>query len=95
MAFNSEKKGPRLSRRKFLSRSSHVATGAAFLPFFEPAGVEASPLADKGERVSLDGVWKFRLDPDSSGEKNRWFAAVNCPLFTRESYYCICNRNLL
>lgn len=75
MAFNSQKNKSRVSRRKFLSRSSQLAAATALLSVPESARAAASPFADNRERVSLDGMWKFRLDPDSSGEKNNWFAA--------------------
>jgi beta-glucuronidase len=64
---------PPISRRKFLHRSSHLAAAAA-LALPEDHQTATPALSGNHERVSLNGWWRFRLDPQTEGEKNRWFA---------------------
>ena len=79
MAFDFNKNGPHVSRRNFLSRTSQAAAAAALLSLPERVLAEASPPPGGGGRVSLDGMWYFRLDPGAAGEKSGWLAAELSP----------------
>ncbi len=62
------------SRRNLLSRLLRTTLAAAALPAMASAQVEdpvASCLNSDTEH-SLDGEWLFRLDPDGTGEAQRW-----------------------
>lgn len=67
-----------LTRRDFLKNAG--GTGAlALLPAVSAASESTEPAANcSGEtretvRISLDGEWQFRTDPDNRGESARWF----------------------
>jgi beta-galactosidase len=62
------------SRREFLTHTSGAVLGGALpLRGLAPDPLDRSPSADRS--VSLDGEWWFRLDPNASGEADRWFAS--------------------
>jgi beta-galactosidase len=66
------------TRRKFLQTASSLALGVS-LPS-AAAGTQmgmATPL-DRAQttRVSLNGVWGFRLDPHNVGQANGWYTPV-------------------
>jgi len=56
------------TRRRLLKLGTLAPLAAAVAPGSETA--PASSLA--GERISLDGSWQFRLDPQGSGESQGW-----------------------
>jgi beta-galactosidase len=63
------------TRRKFLQVASSLAVGAS-LPSAAAAGQLTTPsLADdaRTRRVSLNGLWQFRLDPGNVGQTNGWY----------------------
>jgi beta-galactosidase len=64
-----EKGNPVFSRRQFLTVTSSLAAAAS-------VGVTADAASRtsvaRTERVSLDGIWQFRLDPDDVGQTRNW-----------------------
>ncbi|HEX6803353.1 MAG TPA: glycoside hydrolase family 2 TIM barrel-domain containing protein [Terriglobales bacterium] len=64
------------TRRKFLQTASSIALGAS-LPQAASAAPEktsARPTVDdQTQRISLNGTWQFRFDPDKTGERNGWY----------------------
>src|SRR5690606_34897121 len=70
-----------LNRRNFLKNAG--GTGAlALMPGLNlSAGTAGQRLQGKTEeahddlRISLDGAWSFRTDPDNRGVDKQWFAA--------------------
>jgi hypothetical protein len=41
-----------------------------------PVRAEEPSADEQGDRISLAGSWRFRLDPDAQGVDQRWFAAA-------------------
>jgi len=64
------------SRRHFLTQN--LALGALGV-VLEPAHIPLSSDIRQTERLSLNGPWLFRLDPDDEGEKQSWFAGNQQP----------------
>jgi beta-galactosidase len=58
------------SRRDFLTRTS-LGT-AATLAVTAPAWTASAPGEVMTRRISLDGVWLFRTDPENAGESRGW-----------------------
>jgi beta-glucuronidase len=59
------------SRRRFLAHG--LALGAVAAP--TPPRSPANPETRDTERISLDGEWMFRTDPEDAGERQNWQAA--------------------
>ena len=55
-------------------KGRHSILAALTLLLLFPGAVYAAGGADGRPRASLDGTWQFRIDPDSRGEEERWFA---------------------
>ena len=66
-----EDKAMPVSRRNLLT--SGAAAALAALPFAEAA--PSKEASGNEERISLNGHWLFRLDPDGKGEVNGWTLA--------------------
>ncbi len=56
------------SRREFLARGALAAVGGAAAQAAENAVASGDP----GGRIPLNGLWRFRLDPERSGEALGW-----------------------
>ena len=63
------------TRRNFLKAASSVALGASFSSTGVEAKTKSTPLAGESqtERVSLNGLWQFRLDSEKVGLNNAWY----------------------
>ena len=55
-------------------KGKHSILAALTLLLLFPGAVCAAGGADGRQRASLDGTWQFRIDPDSRGEEEQWFA---------------------
>ena len=62
------------TRRNFLKSASAVL-GAALASRAVPARTKPAQLANESQtnRVSLNGLWQFRMDPDRVGHANAWY----------------------
>jgi len=63
------------TRRKFLQAASSLALGASLPAEATDTRIKTSSSADgeQTRKVSLNGLWQFRLDPDKVGETNGWY----------------------
>jgi len=63
------------TRRKFLQAASSLALGASLPAAAADARNKTSsvPDAEQTTRVSLNGSWQFRLDPDRVGQMSGWY----------------------
>jgi beta-galactosidase len=63
------------TRRNFLKSASSVLGAAAFSSGVAPARSRTTRTAKESqtERVSLNGLWSFRIDADKVGETNTWY----------------------
>ena len=63
------------TRRAFLKAASSVALGTSLSATGIPARSRATSSAGKSqtERVSLNGLWQFRTDPERVGQTNLWY----------------------
>jgi beta-glucuronidase len=63
------------TRRTFLKAATGVALGTSLSSTGILARSRATSLAGKSqtERVSLNGLWQFRIDPDKVGQTNAWY----------------------
>ena len=65
------------TRRNFL-KSASSAFGVALSSGTVPARTQAAQLANESQtkRVSLNGLWQFRTDPDRVGQTSAWYNPV-------------------
>ncbi len=59
-------------RRQFLKLGAAASAGALAVNGAPP---RPSPLPEPAGDVPLDGIWKFRLDPQAQGESEKWQAS--------------------
>jgi beta-galactosidase len=62
------------SRREFLTQTGALAAGAIGLSATEPSS-DVAGSASRGT-VSLCDGWRFRTDPEASGEQQRWYETL-------------------
>ena len=69
------------TRRTFLKTASAVALGSSLSPTGILAPSQATSFSSKSqtERVSLNGLWQFRIDPDKVGQSNAWYKPAHTP----------------
>ena len=69
------------TRRNFLKAASSIALGASLSSTGVEAKTKSTPLAGESqtERVSLNGLWQFRLDADKVGLNNAWYKPDQTP----------------
>src|SRR5437868_781782 len=67
------------TRREFLGKAASLAAlgsaQTAIVPAAQATSSEAAGKVFLTQRVSLDGSWQFRLDPQKSGEIQNWHKA--------------------
>ena len=63
------------TRRKFLQTASSLGLGATLPATAANTRFKSSSVADgeQTKRLSLNGLWQFRLDPDKVGQTNGWY----------------------
>jgi beta-glucuronidase len=63
------------TRRNFLQAASSVALGAAWSPtqLYPKGKAYGSVRNSQTRRVSLNGSWEFRFDPEKVGRTNAWY----------------------
>jgi beta-glucuronidase len=66
------------TRRTFLKAASGVALGTSLSSTGILARSRATSFAGKSqtERVLLNGLWQFRIDPDKVGQTNAWYKSA-------------------
>src|SRR6266481_3070453 len=62
---------PLFSRRQFLTATSSLAAAASVAGTLD-VGRTSGTSVIRTEKVSLDGSWQFRLDPDDLGRSENW-----------------------